>query len=99
MKLSKIRVDDKLYVFDEESRGQVVTKAEKALRSGSTVTWEDGSTQWIEAYEQVDMRKSGSDVYTWNKAGTKVKADVVLVTKTKPGGTTKKKVGTTYVTP
>jgi hypothetical protein len=97
LKLHSIRVDDTLNVFNEGARAQVVAKAKKALKNGSTVTWEDNSTQWQEVFIKIDSTKKGSQHYTWNKSGEKVLAEIFLATKAPSGKITKKKIGTKYV--
>lgn len=97
-KLNTIKADSTLYVFDDGSREQVVKKVKAALRKGATVTWEDGSVQWITVNHRIDASKRGSEVYTWDKSGEKVKADLVLMTKTL-AGTKGKPIGTKFVNP
>jgi hypothetical protein len=81
MALSTIRIEDirghVLHVFDRESRPQIVKQARQALRAGNAVRWEDGTREWWVLRERVDTSKAGSEQYEWDKAGEKVRADLV----------------------
>jgi hypothetical protein len=81
LKLVTIRIEDTrghiLHVFEPCMRKEVLKQAQKALRAGHVVRWENGSREWWELRERVDPTKSGSDQYEWDKTGNKVRADVV----------------------
>lgn len=98
-KLYKIRIDDTLQLFDASARPTVEKQAQRAISSGGTVIWEDGTTEWQEVYPHIDPTKSGSKIYTWDKQFNKVRADVVRVTKAPSGEISKRKIGTRFVVP
>jgi hypothetical protein len=83
-----------LHIFDPAKREEIVKQAERGLRSGATVHWEDGTIEWWEFNHRVDTSQSGSAQYTWK--GDKVLADFVKVTRDR-SGTVKKSAGTRFV--
>lgn len=82
---------DELNVCDEGTFPQIEKKAQKAMREGRAVTWNwpHGPTQWFEDYEILDLDKSGSAIYTWDKSGNRVKCERYLITRDKDGEVTK----------
>lgn len=85
IKLFKIKISDgyeaELIICDEEMLETVIAKADKAMLNGKTITWHDGRIEWIEDNVIVDMTKNGSDVYTWDASGNRVKYERVRYTK------------------
>ena len=100
--IRKIRITtatvEEINLFTDADREMIEAKAKKAMARGATITWEDGRKEWIEAREKVDATKQGSAMYTWDKSGDKVKANVILKTKDKAGKITERKVGTKFIT-
>jgi hypothetical protein len=92
-----IRIDDTVQVFNLSMTAHVHKIADKALRSGSTVVWEDGRTEWIERHVHHDPTKEGSAAYIWDKSNNKVKADIILKTKSRTGEITHRTLGTRFV--
>lgn len=97
MKLLSIQWGSTLNVCQPETRHVVAAQAERALSRGETVIWEDGRKEWLEIIHRVDLSQRGSKMYTWDRAGDKVKADVFRVTKAISGSISKKKIATKYV--
>lgn len=77
-----------LHVFlhaceDQES---IVKKARQlAKRSGGTIQWWNGNKEWYEYDEIVNLHASGSDQYTWDRAGCKVLHSCTRITVAKDG--------------
>jgi len=86
-----------LNIFDSDSRRIVEQRAWAAMRKGATVRWEDGRKEWIEERHRIDLTKTGSAMYTWDKKGDKVLADVFLVTAHPDGRRTEKRIGKKFV--
>lgn len=97
LNLLRIQWGDTMNICQAETRHVVAAQAEKALVRGETVTWEDGRKEWLEIIHIVDLAQRGSQMYIWDKAGDKVKADIFRVTKTRSGIVTKRKIGTKFV--
>ena len=100
-KLAFIRIETikgtVLHAFSVDVRDRVMPQILKALRSGHTVVWEDGTREWWELRQRVDTTKSGSSQYEWDKAGQKVRADLVKVRRSRDGRLEEKKAGTRFV--
>ena len=96
-KLYFIQIDNTIEAFDSESRPVIEEKARKALSRGLVVIWEDKTTEWLEFYQRIDLAKTGSARYTWDKRGDKVLADVFKVTRLQTGETSRQKMGTRYI--
>ena len=84
-------------LFTDETFAVVEAKAKKAMAKGATIQWEDGRKEWIAVSHKVDLTKRGSAMYTWDKAGDKVKGDVILKTQDKRGKSTERQIGTKLV--
>ncbi len=97
-KILGIKWGSTLNICQPETRHIVAAQAELALKRGETVTWEDGRKEWLEVVHLVDLSKRGSKMYTWDRAGMKVKAEVFRVTRAKDGSTSRRKVGTRFTT-
>ena len=81
-KIFRIIIGGVLYLCDKYTIEDVKAKAERALKRGRVVRWEDGRQQFI-TYEVVfDPNKSdqGSEAYEWDKSGNKVKHKRFLIT-------------------
>lgn len=68
------RVGDTLHVFigteADDFSGKI---ASLESPDGHAVVSDDGSAVWITDVEVVDTSKSGSDRYTWDRSGNRVK--------------------------
>jgi len=82
-KLFRIQIGDHLHICDEGSLPAIKVKARKALKSGKVIVLEDGKTEWIEYEPILALSEQGSDIYTWDQTGNRVKCEVVLYTYTK----------------
>lgn len=56
----------------------------KALNAGYTVRHR-GSSYWLEEREVYDTSKEGSDCYTWDKSGNKIRVQRVIMAKDAEG--------------
>lgn len=68
------RVGNTIHVFlgtESDDFGEKITSLETP--DGHGVVSEDGSEVWITDVEVVDTSKEGSDRYTWDKSGNRVK--------------------------
>lgn len=88
-----------LEVFDTGSRSIVEKKALAAMRSGAAVRWEDGRVQWFDVRTRIHAGKTGSDVYTWDRSGNKVLADLFELTRHTDGRVTERRLRAIYVLP
>lgn len=98
--LLTIRVGNTLNICQPETRHIVEKQAKAAMMRGETVVWEDGREQWVIFNEIIDLTKSGSARWTWDRKGGKVKANVILRTRL-PGtkNIVDEKIGTKFVIP
>ena len=55
---------------------QITKEINKALKAGKSVTV-DGVRTFHTSTPVIDTTKQGSEMYTWNKPGTKVRHDVI----------------------
>ena len=96
--LFTIQIGRTLYICDETTIDGVKAKANKALAKGSTIVLEDGRTLWYDYWEIIDTTKldQGSEAYSWDKSGNKVRHDKYLMTKHPDGRVEKKHVGTVF---
>ena len=81
-KIFRITIGDTLYLCDKYTIEDVKAKANKALKHGKTIKWEDGRVQFIGHEVMFDVTKAdqGSKAYIWDKSGNKVKCRRYLVT-------------------
>jgi hypothetical protein len=74
VKQTSRRVGDTLHVFlgtDGDNFDEKIAGLEQP--DGHAVEAADGSAVWIADAEVVDTTKSGSDQYTWDKSGNRIK--------------------------
>ena len=100
MNLFRVKMGGTLYIYDEESRGDLVEKlTAQARRTGEAIYYyhESGVTKvWFTTDPIVDTSQIGSAQYKWAKDGNRVKC---IITKHSYGedGHLMEKVGTCYV--
>jgi hypothetical protein len=85
-----------IYVGTDAVNSKMPADIQKGLNRGDVVKFADGSKQFIDTDVVVDLSKSGSAMYTWNKDDTRVKHDRVLVTIDADGNRSTKKIGSVY---
>ena len=97
-KIESIRIFDTLHVFvgtGNESDKLKQKVVDKGHADGYTVIRKGVKTHHhFEAL--TDLSKSGSDVYTFDKSGNRVKGNIVEYTNQEDGSVTKRIVRTTY---
>ena len=97
-KIETIEIYDTLHIFvgigdeGEDIKQKVVDKGHAA---GHTVIRKGVKTHH-HFEEIVDLSKSGSDVYTFDKSGNRVKGNLVEYTNQEDGSVTKRIIKTTY---
>jgi hypothetical protein len=104
VKLLTIRIEDPrgyvMHIFDAGSRDKVLPEIRRALRTGYTVRWENGIREWWILQERVDTSKQGSEQYEWDKAGERVRANLIQYLCDKSGNVTTKIIpGKHFVAP
>ena len=97
-KIESIRVHDHLHIFvgdgpeGDKAKQKVV---DKGHRDGHSVIRKGVKTH--HHFEPIqDLSKSGSDQYTWDKSGDRVKGNIVEYTNNEDGSVTKRIIKTTY---
>ena len=80
MKLHKIIIGSTLHICDDASLHTIKDKALSRLNKGDGITWEDGKEQWYDYLEIIDVTKTGSEMFTWDRSGDRVKCRRVLTT-------------------
>ena len=94
----RVQIGDTLHIFiGEDAMDKVDRKIRWALNRGLTVK-ECGIEQWITKMPLRDPSKIGSACYTWDKAGDKVKAEKIMVTKFPDGSIHRANVGHCWTT-
>jgi len=92
-----IWIDDDMHVALGEGVGDVLREdARKALAKGKVVVWEDRRKQWINTDCITDTSKEGSEVWTWDKSGNRVKCERTLHTLHNDGTRTSEVIGTCW---
>lgn len=84
-------------LFTDRETHMIEAATKKAMAKGATIQWADGRKEWIEVREQTDGTKRGSAMYTWDKSGNKVKANIIVKSKDKSGKITERQIGTKFV--
>ena len=85
MKLTHTRIGSTLYLHDDATTEHV---RKKILPDGWSANYADGSSEWV--VEVVDDHtKEGSERYTWDKSGNRVKHARVRYRKDKAGKVTR----------
>ena len=70
-----------LHVCDETTLDAIRAKAITALKRGREVKWFNGVVQWVEYSPIIYFDRKGSDSYTWDESGNKVKNEILLYSK------------------
>jgi len=100
MRIHRIKVstgeEATIYLCDDENLAAITAKAEKAMKAGATVTWQDGRQQWINDDILFDSSKNGSAAFQWDRSGNRVKHERFLVTRTPDGQIRTEAVGTVF---
>lgn len=91
-----ISIDDTVELaIGAEAVKKVIAKAKRAMKTGSTITWEDGSEEWMHYEPVIDMEKLGSEQFTWDASGDRIKYTIVSYVKVN-GSVTVTHSGTTF---
>lgn len=85
-----------IYVGTDAVNKKMPADIKRGLNRGDLVKFMDGSKQFIDTDVVIDLSKSGSAMYTWDKTDTRVKHDRVLVTIDADGNRSTKKIGSVY---
>jgi hypothetical protein len=85
-----------IYVGTDSVNKTMPSDIAKGLNRGDVVKFGDGTVQFIDSDVVIDLNKSGSAMFTWNKTGTSVKHDRVLVTIDANGNRSTKKIGSVF---
>ncbi len=86
-KLNFTRIGDTLFVCDETTRDLVLE--ENIVPEGHAAIFEDGSSEWVIDEIVSDTSKTGSDMFTWDKSGNRVKYERCRYRKTADGVVTR----------
>jgi len=74
----------------EDTNIRLSKVVKKALFTEHSVTFSDGTTQWVEDNVILDFNKEGIEMYQWDKSGNKVLCERVLYTRQKDGEVTER---------
>jgi hypothetical protein len=85
-----------VYVGTDAVNTSMPADIRKGLNRGDVVKFSDGTKQFIDIDMIIDTSKTGSDAFTWNAAGDKVKHNRVLVTIDKDGNRSTKVLGSVF---
>lgn len=67
-----ITIGNTVYICDDETRPRIVKKANTAVERGFSVTWEDGSKEWV-TYDPIwNANRDRSAQFNWDKTGNKI---------------------------
>ena len=97
-KTVSVKIGDTLQVYIGDSDDLTASMDKdiaKGLKAGKLIQ-RDGTKQWIDDSPITDTNKAGSDAYTWDKSGNKIKHNRTLVTMDADGNKTDKIIGTVY---
>ncbi|HIG58237.1 MAG TPA: hypothetical protein EYQ21_02385 [Flavobacteriales bacterium] len=96
MKTEKIEIHDTLHIFVGKELDKAKQKVvDKGHAAGYSVIRKGVKTH--QHFEEIeDLSKSGSDRYTFDKSGNRVKGNIVEYTTHKDGSVTKQIIKTTY---
>ena len=64
-----------IFIYDDETKSKVESKAKKAIREGHMVTWMDGTKQWSDLNPIVEGLE-----YVWHSDGNRIKCTKVIKT-------------------
>jgi hypothetical protein len=84
MKLHRTKIGSTLYLHDESEHARKVIHSQ-IIPDGYAARFEDGSEEWIIDEPIVDLSKSGSDQYIWDKSGNRCKHNRVRYQKNSAG--------------
>lgn len=91
-----VQFDDVVMIYvGTDLHDRVARDIDKALAAGKTVV-ENGISQWVEYWPIADYKKTGSDVYIFDKSGNRVKCEKFLFVKKAGGSVDKTKLGTAW---
>lgn len=94
---ASVKIGDTLHVYvGADAVVKMDDDIRKGLNRGDMVTHADGSKQWIDTNPVIDLNKSGSAMYTWDKNDTRIKHDRTLITIDADGNRTDKVIGSVY---
>ena len=100
MKIYKLSISGskktQIIIYNSDTKDKVEGKAWKAIQGGKTVTWMDGTRQWI---EEGPIVKNVDDTweYIWHPDGNRIKCEVILETTPPNGAATKTVLRTKFV--
>ena len=95
MKLHHTRIGTNLYNHDDSAAVAEHIRS-KIAPDGHAAYYEDGTAEWICDEVVDDPTKSGSDRYTWDKSGNRVKHARVRYTKDAAGKVTRTVEGVVF---
>jgi len=73
MTLNTVQCGTTRHIFDDASRAEVEAKIHRQMINGNAIYHEDGRREFFLDEAIVDLTAVGSGMYSWDKAGEKIK--------------------------